>query len=922
MSTRFLALILSILLILIGPTTALAQTSTARVSGKVFDAINGRPLPGVSVSVGTTVAVTDLEGRYVIDLPLGAHELKVSLTGFQTRSVTVAVEQADLGRVRPSLDVTLPLEGYTEEVTVEGTSVDARAASLEAQLLERRRATTINDNLGGDQMKANADSSAASALQRVTGASVIDGTYVYVRGLGERYSNTSLNGAVLPSTEPERKMVPLDMFPASLLESVSIIKTYSADRSAEFAGGMVDIIPTRLPVGPLMNFSYNWGANSQARGESVIDHSGGDRDWLGLSNSNRALPGSIPAPPTRLIRGGIFTPELGVSQAVLEQIGESLVNEWTPRSATGSPYQGFSVSFGGRWDTLGVSAGVNQSYRQDYQEEAQAYYRTDAAGGLSEFSTYDYNVGSVHGGLSVLANVGYAMNGSNRLTVQVFTSNDGRRETRTFEGFNSDAGRNLRNSRLRWLKQSLQSYQVSGDHYMPALSNSRIEWRGSVGTTTRDEPDMREVLYEEIGGAFRLADESQSGLHMWNALSEDSWDFAVNWSTPFTGINGLPAMLKVGPYVSQRTRDFASRRFRFVPINVVRVDLTPAPEDLYTPGNIGPVFELREETRATDFYDAEQTIYAGYGVLDLSLGSRARLITGVRVEKFNQAVNTFDAFDLDLDGNVATNTGEIDKTDVFPSINYVRDLGNQQNLRIAFSQTVNRPEFREVAPFEFTDIVGGRATVGNPDLDRTLVQNYDVRWDWFPGASQVVAASVFFKRFDQPIERFVEPSAQLRTSYQNAESARNVGVELEARREIVEHVTVAGNYTFVDSSITLSPSQTNVVTTLERPLAGTSRNLFNGSIEIDYPTFSARLLFNYFGDRIADVGSLGLPDIYEQGRLTTDLVATIRFGRHLNLRLAGENLSNERVRFLQGGLDQRVFTMGRVFAVQVGYVGF
>jgi TonB-dependent receptor len=411
-------------------------------------------------------------------------------------------------------------------------------------------------------------------------------------------------------------------------------------------------------------------------------------------------------------------------------------------------------------------------------------------------------------------------------------------------------------------------------------------------------------------------------MHLWNALAEDSWDVAVNWSTPFTAVNGLPAMIKVGPYVSQRTRDFSSRRFRFVPINVVRFDLTPAPEDLYTPANIGPVFELREETRATDFYDAEQTIYAGYGVLDLSLSSRARLIAGVRVEKFNQVVNTFDAFDLDLDGNVATITAEIDKTDVFPSINYVHDLGNQQNLRIAFSQTVNRPEFREVAPFEFTDIVGGRATVGNPDLDRTLIQNYDVRWEWFPGARQVVAASVFFKRFDQPIERFVEPTAQLRTSYQNAESARNVGLELEARREIVEHVTLAGNYTFVDSSITLSPSQTNVVTTLERPLAGTSRNIFNGAIELDYPTFSARLLLNYFGDRIADVGSLGLPDIYEQGRVTTDLIATIRFGRHVNLRLAGENLSNERVRFLQGGLDQRVFTMGRVFAVQFGYVGF
>ncbi len=218
--------------------------------------------------------------------------------------------------------------------------------------------------------------------------------------------------------------------------------------------------------------------------------------------------------------------------------------------------------------------------------------------------------------------------------------------------------------------------------------------------------------------------------------------------------------------------------------------------------------------------------------------------------------------------------------------------------------------------------MGGRATVGNPDLDRSLIQNYDARWEWFPGAAQVVSASVFYKHFDKPIERFVEPTSQLRTSYQNAKSARNVGFELEARREIVEHFTLAGNYTFVDSNIELEPGQLNVLTTLDRPLAGTSQNIFNGSLELDYPTFSARLLMNYFDDRIADVGSLGLPDIYEDGRFTLDLVGTVRFGRHVSLRVAGENLTDEQVRYSQGGLDQRLYTAGRVFTIKFGYSGF
>ncbi len=919
MCVRHLALALALLAVGVGPVSA--QNGTSRLSGRVLDAINGQPLPGVTVEAGSLVAVTDLEGRYVLDLAPGSHQVRISLAGFAARSVTVDVAPEQSGRPI-ALDVTLALQGFAEEVTVVGQSTDANAASLESQLLERRRAATINDNMGSQQMKANADSNAASALQRVTGASLVGGEYVYVRGLGERYSNTSLNGSVLPSTEPERKVVGLDMFPAGLLESVSIIKSYSVDRSAEFAGGMVDIIPTRLPLGPLVNGSYSVGANSQSRGQSVLDHSAGARDWLGLANGSRGLPAGIPAPPNRLIRGGVFTPEMGVSQPELERIGESLTNEWTPSSGTGRPYQGFSVSLGSRWNKLGLSAAVNHSYKQDFQEERQTYYRTDDSGQLSEFSAYDYEVGQVTGALAVLFNAGYALDASNRLNFQVFTSNDGVRETRMFAGFNSDAGRELRNSRLRWTEQNLQTYQLSGDHYFAGMSNSRIEWRGGFGRTSRDEPDMRETLYEQIGTSFQLADESQSGLHMWNDLREDSWDVSANWSTPFTGIGGLPAMIKAGPYAASRRRDFASRRFRFVPINVVRFDLTASPETLYSPANIGDRFELREETRATDFYDAEQTVYAGYGMLDLSLTARARLIAGVRVENFRQTVNTFDAFDLDLDGNTSAVQGEIDQTDVFPSVNFVQDLGGNQNLRLSFSQTVNRPDFRELSPFEFTDIVGGRATVGNPDLERTLIQNYDVRWEWFPGASQVVAASVFFKRFDQPIERFVEPTAQLRTSYTNAESARNVGFELEARREVVEHLTLGGNYTLVDSSIELASFQTNVLTSLERPLAGTSRHVFNGSVEVDYPVASARLLVNYFDDRIADVGSLGLPDILEDGRLTVDAVATFRVGRRLNVRLAAENLTDREIRFSQGGLDQRLFTLGRTFSVQFGFAGF
>jgi hypothetical protein len=908
---------LALFALCLGSAALAAQTPTGKLTGRVLDSIQGLPMPGVSVAVvGTpTVAVTDVDGRYRLDLPLGKHQIKVTLAGFEERLLDVELTSPTI----KDIDVTLALSGYSETITVAGTSVDAETSSLAAQLSERRRANTILDNLGSAEMKANADSSAAAALSRVTGLSVVNHQSVFVRGLGERYSNTTLNGATLPSTEPERKVVSLDMFPSGLLDSVSIVKSYTPDRSAEFAGGLVEISPSRMTSRPMANVAYSFGGNSQSWGQSILDHSAGSRDWLGLSNSSRGLPAGIP--DRRVIRGGIFTPEIGVLPADLERFGEAFVNEWTPSIADGKPHQGFSASLGNRWGKFGISAGVNQSYKQEYVEETQVYY-SQGETGLTPFSTYDYNVGSTTGTFAGIVNAGYAINANNRVSFQGFSTDKGRRETRTFEGFNDDIARNIRNSRLLWTEENLRSAQFSGDHFFQGLANSRLDWRGSYARSNRDEPDARETLYQEISGVYRLADESQSGLRMFNDLDETSLDVAASWSTAFAGPRALPAMLKFGTSFTNRDRDFSHRRFRFIPINIVRFDLSGAPESIFTPENIGPRFELREETRSTDFYQAEQRVGAGFGMLDLSLTSRSRLIAGVRVEHFRQTVDTFDLFDADLDEEVQTIRGEIEETDLFPSVNFVQDLGGNRNLRFGVSQTVNRPEFRELAPFEFTDIVGGRAVVGNPDLERSLIRNVDARFEWFPSSLEVIAASVFFKHFDQPIERFVEPTAQLRTSFTNAKSARNFGVELEARKRVSSAFSVGGNYTFVDSSITLQDFQTNVLTSLERPLSGTSRHVANAMVEGYVAPVTARVLVNYFGDRIVDVGSLGLPDILEEGRTTVDLVVSSRLGQRFSVRFSAENLGNRPVRFLQGPETHREFTLGRTFAVQFGVIGF
>jgi TonB-dependent receptor len=368
-----------------------------------------------------------------------------------------------------------------------------------------------------------------------------------------------------------------------------------------------------------------------------------------------------------------------------------------------------------------------------------------------------------------------------------------------------------------------------------------------------------------------------------------------------------------------RTRDFASRRFRFIPISTSGLDLTSPADQLFTAANIGPKFELKEETRVTDTYDAEQTVGGFYAMTDLSMSSRARLVGGARIERFDQRVDTFDLFDFEGDPDVIR--AQLEKTDVFPAVNLVLSLRTDQNLRVGFSQTVNRPEFRELAPYEFTDIVGGRAVIGNPDLQRALIQNVDVRWEMFPGGDQVVAASVFFKHFSDPIERIVEPTAQLRTSFTNAESARNVGIELEARRRFADLFMVGANYTFVNSEITLTPAAAQVQTSLTRALAGQSENLFNAVAEVGRGSIVARVLYNFFGKRISDVGSLGLPDIFEDARGSLDAVVSARW-RALRFRVTAENLTDEEFDFTQGAELQRRYRLGRTVGFSIGVAAF
>ena len=887
------------------------------IAGQVIDEANAIALPGIPVELTGPVdqiEYTDLDGNYRFRIPAGSYDLKVAFPGYAEQMVTLDVAAGELTRVQVSLASNV----FAEQVTVTAANLEAESSTAAAQLMLRMRAPVVQDNIGAIEMSANDDSNAADAMERVTGVSVVGGGSVYVRGLGERYSNTTLNGAMLPTTEPDRRVVPLDLFPTALIDSIQVSKTYTPDKPSQFAGGLVEIIPLKMPVETSWEVGAGGGWNSLTTGTRGLSYPSGGREWTGFDDGARSLPGSIP--DRKVIRGGRFTnDEVGFLQSEIEQFGRAFDNVWDPVDKDHPMDQSYSALFGGRFRNLGVVTTVRHAQSSSFVDERQTFFNVAEAGAIDVFNgPYDFDISNYERTLGAVGNVSYQFTPNHQLSFDNFYTHLGTDQTRRFEGFNGDADTDLRNQRLYFIDEQIRAHHIGGDHLFPGASNSRLEWRAAFSAADRAEPDLRETLYEfdPAREAFILADESQSGLRQFNDQRDDSIEVLASWSTLFQQWGGLGTQLKFGGGHLERDRSFESRRMRFTPRNVSGLDLSRPAEELFTSANIGQAWQLKEETRPTDAYDGTQEITSFYGMLDLPLTARWRLVGGARVESYRQTVDTFDPFSRNVGGSTDIISSALDSTDVFPAANLVYALAYDQNLRVSYSQTVNRPEFREVAPFEFTDVVGGRAVVGNANLDQSLIQNVDARWEWFPGAEEVISVSFFFKQLDTPIERVVEPTAQLRTSFANADSARNLGLELEGRKRLSEHFLVGVNYTFVDSEVTIGRQAGQVQTSLLRPLAGTSKNLFNAMAEFRRQDFAARLLWNYFGDRISDVGSLGLPDIIEEGRSAVDVILSQQWDA-FGLRVAFENLLDDPFLFSQAGREQRVFKLGRAVSFSI-----
>ena len=905
------------------------QDNSGTVLGFVYDASTGNPIPQVQVEMTgevTITATTTIEGSFMMDgVPAGVYT--VSYQSANHQGVNVEDLEVLVGEIADASTV-MSAKGETTEVTVRAT-VAASVATQEAMLVERKLASTVSDTISAEEIRGGTSSDASEAIEKVTGVTTMN-DFVFVRGLDPRYSGTTLNNALLASTEPERRVVPLDLFPASLIDNIKVQKTYAPNLPGEFSAGLVQVETTEFPTRPTLNVSYSIGFNSQTQGRTFLDYPGGGRDFFGFDDGTRALPGAIPG-DERVDR---FT----FSRDELQAFGRSFANNWERVSRDLSrPAMSWNIVAGNTYGKLGVVGALtfSNSLQTIFDQERNYYFpNPQAALGNANAgppvlaSDFDYDESTESVRLGGVLNLSYQFTPENKLSFKNFFSRDSDDNARYYEGYYQDFNTDIRNQRLRYIERTIQNSQVEGEHLFTGMGNSILTWAMSYSSATRDEPDLRESLqiYQPRTDSFVFFDDSQSAFRMFNDLDETILNPSVDMMVPFYR-GAFSGAIKFGANYSSRGRDFRSRRFR---LNLRRsrgMDLTLAPNDLFAEENIRPRgFELNETTRVTDAYRGTRDVFGYYGMLELNLAAKWRIIGGLRVEEMDQDVTTFNQFLPETGREPAPFAA----TNLLPALNVIYSLTPKQNLRVGYSQTVSRPDFRELARFGFLNVVGGLQTIGNPDLVQTDISNYDMRWEYFPGGNQLLAASFFYKNFERPIERTMIAAVALLRTYSNARAARNFGFELEFRRGLnflspkLREFAVSSNLTLVDSNIDLENVGENVVlTSLVRPMQGQSRYVANVIAEWARPKArsTARYYLNYFSSRITDVGAFGLPDVVQDGLATMDFVYefTLKGDDRWKLRFAAENLNNARWYLTQGGSTFLAYREGRTISIGTSF---
>jgi len=912
-----------LLILLTLSTAAFSQANLfGTLSGVIVDQGTKETIIGANVLImGTDFGTsTDFDGFFALNnVPAGKYTVQISYIGYE--NITISDVEIKAGE-KFNLDVVMSSGSLVlQEITV---TEYRKTNTVQAVLLEVKQAKQVVSGVSSQQIARSQDNNAAQVMSRIPGVTIVDGRFVMIRGLSERYNSVMINNVVAPSTEVDKRTFSFDLISTSALDRMLIYKSGSAEFPGDFAGGVIKLFTVEDVDNNFTRLNVGLGYRANTTLMPYWQSKGSPTDFLGFDNGFRQLPSSFPQ--TRALKESARNAQMRQSAA------HSLPNNWLPTEGTATP--DYSVGFTlGRNMTLGgrkLSTITSINYSTSFQHFNRDFYRyfswedqTRPIGVRFEFNDASYEK---QNRISILSNWKWKSGERSTITFKNLFNQIGENETILRSGFDfiQRPNDNLQNYLLGYRMRSIYTGQLEGQHKLSDLSNLR--WVAGGSFLRELEPDLRRFR------TFRPKDQGDQNFIMqlppssnlfdtgryYGDLMEFSANHGMDYSRKLPGVGSKGATLKGGYYADYRYRNFDSRYVSYLYPGFfdpsVREELERKPlGEIFSNENVRTSngFVLEEGTRGIDSYNAFSITGATYISGEASLG-RMDLTGGVRGEYNVQNIKTVD----DVVGTLRVNN----PTFAFlPFINAGLNLNDDNILRLAYSRTVNRPEFRELAPFVFYDYKLEAGRFGNPNLKSAGIHNIDLRYEMYPRPGETFSLGLFYKYFNNPIEnKTVITTEQPQFTYINADFARSYGIEVEVRKSLrgmtgsafLDRFSVNANASLIRSTVDLGASAT--AQDRVRPLQGQSPYIVNVAMYYEEPVtnLTAAVIYNIFGDRIFSVGDVLFPTIYELSRNSLDFTITKRVKR-VSYKLGIQNILDAPFRFFEDSDRTEKITLDR-----------
>lgn len=906
----------SFILYLLSSGIIFAQTGS--LGGVIIDSETKETIIGATVlitdiNIGTA---SDYDGNYIIrGLPPGSYEILISYIGYETIRLTdVEIREGE----RTQLDLIMSLgEAVLDAITV---TAYREMSSISSVVMEVRNSGQVINGISRQQIEISQDNNAAQVMQRIPGITISENRFVFIRGLNERYNNVVINNSAAPSTEVDKRTFSFDLISSGSLDRMMIYKSGSPSLPGDFAGGVIKLYTVENVDANFLKLNIGFGYTVGTTGASFMRSNGSGTDFLGFDNGYRKLPSNFPE--SGLLQSSPRNSEIRVNNAHL------LPNNFSPSRETALADYSLGIRFGRNSTFAGqpVSNITSIDYSAGYQSYQRRFYRYFEWENRDQpiLTRFDFLDDTYHqkNKVSIMTNWKMRLPENGYVSFKNLFNLIGEDETIIRNGFDyiQRPDDNLRNYLLGYRSRTIYTGQFEGYHELNDTNSFLWVVGGSI--LRENEPDLRRFrTYQPAHNSdsnFIMQIPPSSNLFDTGRYYGDMNEYSLNHKLDYyLEMKGFLPEVQLGYAIDYRDRSFSSRYISYLYPGFfdpgVREELIRLPLDqVFSNENIRTEdgFVIEEGTRPIDSYNASSLTAAAYVSTEVPLRA-LNLSGGLRVEYNEQTLHSRDDFELIRVNNPILS--------VLPFINGTVLLSEKTQVRMSYGRTINRPEFRELAPFVFYDykLDGGRA--GNPNLQPAAIENLDLRLEFYPRTGETISLGGFLKRFDNPIEtRTVVVTENPQFSYMNAEEAVSYGIELEFRKsflgltrsEMLDRFSVNINGSLIFTEVDLGT--TAVAQEQVRPLQGQSPYILNAALYYDHVrNLSGSLVYNLIGPRIFSVGDVLFPTIYEMPRHSVDLTVTKQLARSSTLQLGIKNLLDAPFRFFQdsdrsGDIDMNI----------------